>query len=524
VTNIDRGRGAWLVVLAFVVLCLPYTYRLGDVPLVKVDEMWGAQPSWEIWTHGRFALPAFKGQLHQDVATFFHPPGYYIVNAPFMGVLRRRRGACASRPRCSLCSHSSCSTACSAACSATTRAPRRSRSPASRSGVESAHIRALASWAARDVDPVPRDLRIALLLRDPAAAPRGTAGDRRHSWPAFAAGVLSGYAFFSHYWAWVLPGAVAVFLLQRRAWRSLALYAAGTAVFVAVTAAWILTNRADFTAELLWHRSSYLTHSTGGYLAKRLADHLVILRDARATCTWWLEAVLVALLALPGARALRCANARAARDRSPARAPVPAPQRVLHDRDRMVQRGRNRGGGRAAWRASSAGVWTRRTIAVGLAVAIAVPAALLGYMIWRDRDASYAAAFQPLREAVDRADPSRTGVTVGSEIQYFAFWDRPFLVRWNPYLWRDVPSQDPDSLIRRWRAIGVRFVLTSSFMPTATPLGPFERGADRALVDRLRERGRLLAQAPTWFYWRTGAQVRARHGGSDRHRGSPLTH
>ena len=500
-TNINRGRGAWLVVLAFVVLCLPYTYRLGDVPLVKVDEMWGAQPSWEIWTHGRFALPAFKGQLHQDVATFFHPPGYYIVNAPFMGVLHPSTWSVRVAPTLFAL----------LAFIVHYRVLRRALGDDARAPAFALTGVALAAWnpltfaLSRHGRPETWILFLAtsaivLLLRDPAAAPRGTAGDRQRSWPPFAAGVLSGYAFFSHYWAWVLPGAVAMFLLQRRAWRSLALYAAGTAVFVAVTAAWILTNRADFTAELLWHRSSYLTHSTGGYLAKRLADHLVILRDARATCTWWLEAVLVALLALPSARGLRARTLALLVTVHALVVLFPRPSAYYTIAIAWFCAGAIAVVAAAAWRASNAGGWTRRTVAVGLAVAIAVPAALLGYMIWRDRDASYAAAFQPLRQAVDRADPSRTGVTVGSEIQYFAFWDRPFLVRWNPYLWRDVPSQDPDSLIHRWRAIGVRFVLTSSFMPTATPLGPFEPEADRALVDRLRERGRLLAQAPTWFY------------------------
>jgi hypothetical protein len=318
--------------------------------------------------------------------------------------------------------------------------------------------------------------------------------------PAFASGVVSGYAIFSHYWAWVLPGTLGLFLVQRRAWRSLVAYAAGLSIFTAVTAGWILANRADFTAELMWHRSSYLTHTAGGYLEKRFADHLAILRDSRAACTWWLEALLLAALALPAARPIRWRALALLAMLHLLVVLFPRPSAYYTVSLVYFCAGAIPVAVAYAWQDAASRRWPRRGLAVALAVAIAVPAALLGYMIWRDRDASYDAAFRPLRAAVDRADPEHTGVTVGSEIQYFAFWDRPFLVRWNPYLWRDAPAQDPDSLLQRWRTIGVRFVLTSSFMPVQEPLSPLPPAFDRALVDHLRDHGQVLARSQTWYY------------------------
>ena len=505
------GSRALVALLVLGCLFLPYFYRLGDVPLIKVDEVWGAQPSWEIWTHGRFALPAFKGQLHQEIATYFHPPGFYLVNALFVGPLEPSTWSVRVAPTLfALLSFIVLYVTLGRILAWSPRGRLLSLAGAaiaawnpmtfvlSRHGRPETWILLLGTCAVFLARPNAWPARHAA----PAASPATPRPSEFSPLPVFLSGLLSGYALFSHYWAWVLPGALALYFISQRAWKALAWYVAGTSIFTAVTAGWILANRADFTADLMWHRSAYLTNSAQGYFQKRFGDHLAILRDSRAACTWWLEVALLAALTLPGARPVRWLTLALLAAVHLLVILFPRPSIYYTIAIVYFCAGAIPIALAHAWNEAGPGhAWRSRGLVLALAVVIAVPAALLGVTIWRDHDASYAAAFGPLREAVDRADPAKAGVTVGSEIQYFAFWDRPFLIRWNPYLWKlEPPNSGPEALVRRWRSIGIRFVLTSSFMPGSTPLSPLGPTFDRALVGYLRANGRTLAQSETRYY------------------------
>ncbi len=485
----DGGWGRAVTALALVCVCLPYLYRIADVPLVKVDEFWGAQSSWELWSHGRFALPAFAGHLVLEQRTFFHPPGFYLVNALLIGPLQPspfsvRLGPTLFAVLSFLGLYAALRRALAGAAHASQLAV---------AGVAIAAWNPLSFALARHARPETFVMLLGVCAVT-LARPRAL--------PALASGLFSGYAFFSHVFAWVLPGAIGLVLIWQRAWRALGAYGLGFSVFAAASAVWLLSGWEDFVAELRWLRGDLFDMSLQGYLAQRLAGQRALFLDIRLANVWLLEGFLILLLVLPPAVSMRrralvllgmihvllfllprsspyyaisilyfCAGA----------IPIALSQRAS-----------------AAGRLESQAL--RRLFAALVAVLL-VPASGLGYLIWRDRDARYDATFRPLREAMDLVDPERRGITIGNEIQYLAFWDRPFLLRANPSLWTLESGADPPAaLLQRWKERGVRFVLTSSLLPEAAPFGPLDPPLDAALLRQLRSSGRVLERVETRFY------------------------
>jgi hypothetical protein len=476
--------------LALACLCAPYLFRIGDVPLVKIDELFGAQASLEIWQNGRFALPAYQGHLAREERTFFHPPVFYLVTAPIVGGLAPSPFSVRLGPTLfAILSFG--------ALHAALR-----RALTGRAGADALAVLgvAIAAWnpltfaLARHARP---ETWVALL--GVAAVALAAGGARR----ALASGLVSGVAVASHYFALVIPVAIGAWLVSRRAWRCCAAYALGGFAVAIALGAWIAPHWSDFVAENTWRWESLIGESVRDHVFQSLAAAAGLALDHRVAPVWIADALLLATLAPGAAR--------------PLRRPVLALLACLHLVLFLAMPRKNPyyliaivyacAGAIplvAALHLETGAAAPRRLprgVAAALACGLLVQAAGVFAVIWRDRGADYAATFGPLRAAVDRADPERRAVTLGSEIHFLAFWDRPFLVRDNPSLWTVAPGEiPPGALVRRWRERGVRFVLASSLIPDPEPFGPLSPDLDRALVERLRAGGRVIARVPSRWY------------------------
>jgi 4-amino-4-deoxy-L-arabinose transferase-like glycosyltransferase len=505
-------------VLFFAIVIAVYVLTLADIPLIKADEWWGTEASWTIWRTGRFALPGFAGQLNMAQRTFFQPPGFYLPNALVVGLLGVSSWSIRLLPTlCALLSFA-----------VLYRLNRRLLE--TRVAGEHRDI-ALCGVAVVAFNPMtfavahhtrPETLVVLLaccvlwLLCDPLFAPEGVADQaaERFSARALLAGLLSGYAVFSHYWAYVLPGLVGLLLLHRRRPRLLVLYGAGALLGAAPIAIWIGAGYQDFIAETRWLRGDDLGTSPWEYLQRRVSQVSELFSTPQPQAVWLVEAVGGAILLL-------CRPSRERRLIVALLVLVHALLFVFPKQTRFYTVAFVYFWGLALPVALASqprslplalGGGTRTLTVSRLrwllcAALVASEVAGLAVFIHRDLRASYAQTLAPLVQAMDAADPPRTGAVVGACIYYVALHERPYLPRDNPSLWRvpEPPPADLDATARAildaWRTRGVRFVLLSRLIPAGQPLSPtLPAGLDARLTAHIRSSGRLLATQPTYFY------------------------
>ncbi len=516
--SLVTAPGHGLVLLFAAAVIALYVLTLADIPLIKGDEWWGTEASRTIWRTGRFALPGLAGHLNEAERTFFHPPGFHLLNAPVVGLLGVSSWSIRVLPTlCALLSFA-----------VLYQLNRRLLETRVAGGHEHTAL-----WGVAVVAFNPMTFAVAhhtrpealvmllvcgvlLLLHDPLFAPDvdGDHAAARSSRRALLAGLLSGYAVFSHYWAYFLPVLVGLVLLHRRRPRLLVLYSAGTLLGAVAIAIWIGAAYQDFIAETRWLRGDDLGGSPWEFVQRRAGQVIDLFSTPQPQAVWLVEAVggAILLLCLP----------------SPERRLIMALLVLVHallfafpKQSRFYTIAFVYFGGLAlpvalALKPRSApaclGRWSRAPTVAGLQwllCAALVAGEVAGLAVWIHRDwrANYAQTLAPLGQAMDAADPQRTGVVVGASIYYIALHERPYLPRENPSLWR-VPEPPPAdagatarAILAAWRARGVRFVLLSSLVPAEQPLS-FTLPAllDARLTAHIRSSGRLLATQPTYFY------------------------